>query len=71
VIWALALTAVVVFLLGPLMGSLPGWLGLNGGGNTLAEFAKLPVWYLTLAAVVGGTIEEILYRGFAIEHLSG
>lgn len=69
-IWALALTAISVVLLGPLLLRFPGWLGLDSYDRTLAELAKLPVWYLTLAVVVGGTVEEILYRGFAIEHLA-
>jgi uncharacterized protein len=69
-VWALALTAVSVALVGPLMMQLPGWLGLNSYDKTLVELAKLPKWYLTLAVIVGGTVEEVLYRGFAIEHLA-
>jgi uncharacterized protein len=69
-IWALALTAVSVVLLGPLMVRLPGWHGLNGYDKTLGELARLPVWYLIPAVFVGGTVEEVLYRGFAIEHLA-
>jgi membrane protease YdiL (CAAX protease family) len=45
--------------------------GFEGG---LAKLAGLPLWYLTLAVVIGGTAEEILYRGYAIgriESLTG
>ena len=40
--------------------------GFEGG---LAKLDDLPLWYLTLAVVIGGTVEEILYRGYAIGRL--
>lgn len=40
--------------------------GFEGG---LAKLDALPVWYLALAVLIGGTVEEILYRGYAIGRL--
>jgi CAAX protease family protein len=41
-------------------------LRLRGFEGGLAKLAGLPRWYLVLAVIVGGTAEEILYRGYAI-----
>ena len=30
----------------------------------------MPRWYLVMAAVGGGTVEELLYRGYAVERLA-
>jgi membrane protease YdiL (CAAX protease family) len=65
-IWGSAMAALFVLVLGPVLLRLPGWLGLPGFGETLAGLAKLPVWYLGLAVIVGGTMEEVLYRGVAL-----
>jgi membrane protease YdiL (CAAX protease family) len=40
-----------------------------GGGSVAAAFAKLPVWLLTLIVVRAGVVEELFYRGYAIERL--
>jgi membrane protease YdiL (CAAX protease family) len=61
-----AIAALFVLVVGPLLLRLPGWLGLQGFGATLGGMAKLPVWYLGLAVIVGGTVEELLYRGVAL-----
>ena len=65
-IWGSAMAALFVLVLGPVLLRLPGWLGLPGFGETLSGLAKLPVWYLGLAVIVGGTVEEVLYRGVAL-----
>jgi membrane protease YdiL (CAAX protease family) len=44
-------------------------LRLRGFEGGLAKLAGLPRWYLVLAVIVGGTAEEILYRGYAIGRL--
>jgi membrane protease YdiL (CAAX protease family) len=71
VVWGLALAALFVFAVGPVLMRIPGWLGLAGFGAGLADLGRLPVWYLCLAIVIGGVVEEVLYRGFAIERLAG
>lgn len=68
--WGLALAASLILLLGPLLLRLPGWLGFSGFDAGLAELKSLPAWCLVLAVVVGGTVEEVLYRGFAVDRLA-
>lgn len=36
----------------------------------LAKLTPLPIWYLLFAIVIGGVVEEVLYRGYAAERLS-
>jgi membrane protease YdiL (CAAX protease family) len=36
----------------------------------LSKLAAYPVWYLVLAVLIGGTAEEFLYRGYAVERLA-
>jgi uncharacterized protein len=45
-------------------------MGLGGWDAGVAMLGTLPVWYLTLAVIIGPTVEEILYRGYAIETLT-
>jgi membrane protease YdiL (CAAX protease family) len=44
-----------------------GQAGLAAGVERLAA---LPLWFRVFLALTGGAIEEILYRGYAIERLS-
>lgn len=69
-IWGAAITACFTIIVGPMLLRIPGWLGLAGFERALGDLAKLPIWYLVLAVVVGGVAEEILYRGFAVERLA-
>lgn len=39
------------------------------GGHSAEALAKLPVWLLLLVVVRAGVIEELFYRGYAIERL--
>jgi membrane protease YdiL (CAAX protease family) len=32
--------------------------------------ARLPVWWRIIVGVTGGAVEEVLYRGYAIERLA-
>src|SRR6185503_2869729 len=43
-------------------------LRFNGGGSGEA-LAKLPVWLLVFIVLRAGVVEEVLYRGYAIERL--
>ena len=69
-VWGLALTGFFVFAFSPLAFWLLQHLRLSGFDAGLAKLAHLPVWYLILAVVIGGTVEEILYRGYAVERLA-
>ena len=43
--------------------------GLSGWDQGVAEIGRFPIWYLVAAVVIAGVVEEILYRGYAIETL--
>jgi membrane protease YdiL (CAAX protease family) len=65
-----AIAAAFIAVIGPLVMRVPGWLGLPGFEASIAQAARLPVWYLVLTIVIVATAEEILYRGYAIERLT-
>jgi CAAX protease family protein len=44
-------------------------LGAQGFEVGLAKLEGLPFWYLCVAVLIGGSAEEILYRGYAIARL--
>jgi len=48
-----------------------GLVALTGftGGETGKAFDKLPTWLLSLIVVRAGVVEELCYRGYAIERL--
>jgi len=39
------------------------------GGSAGEAFSKLPVWLVTLIVFRAGVVEELFYRGYAIERL--
>lgn len=69
-VWGLALAGFFVFVFSPLAVWMLQHLRLSGFEAGLSKLAKLPVWYLVIAVVIGGTVEEILYRGYAVERLA-
>jgi len=44
-------------------------LGLGGFEPGLNRLAALPVWFRIFVAITSGSVEEILYRGYAVERL--
>jgi membrane protease YdiL (CAAX protease family) len=40
-----------------------------GNGPGSAAFEKLPLWLITLIVIRAGVVEELFYRGYAIERL--
>ena len=40
-----------------------------GHGPGSAEFNKMPIWFETLAVIRAGVVEELFFRGYAIERL--
>lgn len=42
-----------------------------GGGPAAEAFARLPLWLITVTVVRAGIVEELFYRGYAIERLQG
>jgi uncharacterized protein len=69
-VWAALLAAAYMFVVAPLMVATLRWSGARGFEPTLHELALLPAWYRVVIVVIGGTIEEFLYRGYAFERLA-
>ena len=69
---ALALVLVLFFrfVFLPLTSFTLTGLGIAGWDAGVAALGTLPTWYLTLAVILGPAVEEILYRGYAIETLA-
>ena len=53
------------FVTDPLLGVL-GTTGLDEG---IRKLAVLPVWFRVVLGLTGGAVEEVLYRGYAVERL--
>ncbi len=68
--WGLVLAGALIFLVSPVLIWLLKKTGLSGFEGGLAKLANLPVWFLVIAAVTAGVVEEALYRGYAIERLA-
>jgi membrane protease YdiL (CAAX protease family) len=64
ILWGLLL-GVGCLLVAGLLVSLTGYTG----GETGKAFAKLPTWLLSLIVLRAGVVEELCYRGYAIERL--
>jgi membrane protease YdiL (CAAX protease family) len=62
--WGVVL-AIICLILGSIIVALTHFKG----GSSGAALAKLPVWLVTLIVVRAGVLEELFYRGYAIERL--
>lgn len=70
ILWGLIFAGFLSFIYSPFIIWAIDLLGLKGFQSGLAKLAPLPIWYLVLAIVIGGIVEEVLYRGYATERLS-
>ncbi|NJM96843.1 MAG: CPBP family intramembrane metalloprotease [Phormidesmis sp. RL_2_1] len=70
ILWGLIFAGFLIFIYSPLLVWSMTKLGLAGFEKGLAKLESLPFWYLALAVVIGGVVEEVLYRGYATERLS-
>jgi membrane protease YdiL (CAAX protease family) len=68
--WGLVLTAVLIFITGPVGDWALKQTALAGFERGFAKLEELPGWFLIVAAVTAGVVEETLYRGYAIERLA-
>ena len=68
-VWGLLLAAFFVFVYSPALFWVLKRLGQGGFEAGLSRLALLPAWYRLVAVLIGGAVEEVLYRGFAIERL--
>jgi membrane protease YdiL (CAAX protease family) len=65
ILWG-CLIVVASFPVAMLLLKLTGYTGGEAGD----AFSRLPVWVLTLIVTRAGVVEELCYRGYAIERLS-
>ncbi len=63
-LWGLVLAAVCFLVAGVLVV-----LTHYTGGSVGEAFSKLPLWLVTLIVIRAGVVEELFYRGYAIERL--
>ncbi len=64
ILWGLVI-AVVSGVVGGVLAALTGY----GHGPGSAAFEKLPLWLIALIVLRAGVVEELFYRGYAIERL--
>jgi membrane protease YdiL (CAAX protease family) len=64
ILWGLVTATVLAVVLGAL-AHLTGY----GHGPGSAAFEKLPLWLITAIVFRAGVVEELFYRGYAIERL--
>jgi membrane protease YdiL (CAAX protease family) len=64
ILWSLAIF-VACMVVGGLLVHLTGY----GKGPASAAIDRLPVWMVTLVVLRAGVVEELFYRGYAIERL--
>ena len=68
--WGAALAAFIIWVYAPLLARAMAFAHLPWFTEGLAKLTAFPVWFLALAVVIGGTGEELLYRGYAVERLA-
>lgn len=67
--WGLALCAPYIWVLTPVETRLLQHLDLAGFEKGLNALAGLPRWFLVFAAITAGVVEEMLFRGYALERI--
>src|SRR5215469_17562902 len=64
ILWGLVIAVVSAVVVGAL-----AYATSYGHGPVSAAFEKLPLWLITLIVFRAGVVEELFYRGYAIERL--
>ena len=67
--WMSILWGLVIALVSGAMVGVLAYLTGYGHGPGSATFEKLPLWLITLIVFRAGVVEELFYRGYAIERL--
>lgn len=70
IIWAVLLVLSINFILAPALMWIVNKAGLSGYERGLTRLSELPLWYRVFLAISAGVIEEIFYRGYAVERLA-
>jgi hypothetical protein len=69
-LWGLALTVAITFVLAPVITQLVDRADLPGYESGLQQLLGIPARYRIFLAVTAGVVEEALYRGYAVERLT-
>jgi len=67
--WKSILLGLVIAVVSGVVGGVLAALSGYGHGPGSAAFEKLPLWLITLIVLRAGVVEELFYRGYAIERL--
>jgi membrane protease YdiL (CAAX protease family) len=67
--WKSILWGLVIAIVSALAVGLLAYLTGYGNGPGSAAFEKLPLWLITAIVLRAGVVEELFYRGYAIERL--
>ncbi len=70
VAWGGAFAAFLIWIYSPLLAKAMAFAQIPWFTEGLSKLSAYPIWYLVLAVLIGGTAEEFLYRGYAIERLA-
>jgi membrane protease YdiL (CAAX protease family) len=68
--WGIVFAAFLIRVYSPLLGLAMAFVNVPWFTEGLSKLAEYPIWYLVLAVLIGGTAEEFLYRGYAVERLA-
>ena len=69
-LWGAIIAAGLLYVVSPVGAWLVGWLRLPDFESGLSKLRDIPASVLLLGALSAGVVEELLYRGYAIERLS-
>ena len=70
VVSGLGVLLVATYVIAPLTAPLQRVLGTEGMQAGLDQLSALPLWFGLVLGLTGGIIEELFYRGYAIERLA-
>jgi uncharacterized protein len=70
IVWAVLLVLSINFTLAPALMWVANKVGLSGYEHGLTRLSEFPIWYRVFLAFSAGVIEEIFYRGYAVERLA-
>ena len=65
--WGIALT--VALIITGTIGEVIGLLTHYQSNGYVQQFTRLPLWLIIVTCIRGGVVEELFYRGYAIERL--
>jgi len=68
-LWGFGTALVLLYVVSPIAGRLIEGLDSEAFAEGFARLSGRPVWYMVLAGITAGVVEEILFRGYLVERL--